>query len=229
MTSAGTDIVSISRIEESIDRFGDRFLHRIFTEREVAYCRARRGRAQGESSAARFAAKEAVIKALKGGAMANWRDIELDSIDEGQLQVLLHGGAAIRARELGLTHINVSVSHEGEYAIAVAIADLDGRPKDRDIEAIDVSSPGACRIPLLDEAEAFSKVHLVLDGGSSVRARNLILVVAKSPAAWQITIRALHMYATLRNLDRPIVSLLCLYPSFLNDISNFISPTPAPA
>jgi holo-[acyl-carrier protein] synthase len=115
----GIDLVEVSRIDESIDRFGDRFLQRLFTHDEIAYARA----CAPECSrrlAARFAAKEAVIKALSlSEAGVGWRDIEVRRLPEGACQLELHGKAAARAAELGVCDMALSLSHDGDYAGAV--------------------------------------------------------------------------------------------------------------
>ncbi len=118
----GIDIVAIRRIRSSLERFGDRFVDRLYTPGEAAYamaapaCRAQR-------LAARFAAKEAVIKALGfGGQALCWRDIEVIRHDSGACAIALHGQAARRARERRVGAIAVSLSHDDDYAIAVVHA-----------------------------------------------------------------------------------------------------------
>lgn len=118
----GLDLVEISRIQESVDRFGDRFLRRLFSDGEIAYAQSRPARS-AEHLAARFAAKEAAIKAfsLSDTGMA-WRDIEVQRSDDGACHLALHGRAAEAAGRLGVTHIALSLSHDGEYAGAVVTA-----------------------------------------------------------------------------------------------------------
>ncbi len=114
---AGTDIIEISRIQEAIERWGEHFLDRIFTDSEV-----RLYRGQGESLAARFAGKEAAIKALDASAgVIGWREIEILSEDSGKPVIHLYGRAQERARELGLAELEISLSHSREYAVAFVI------------------------------------------------------------------------------------------------------------
>ncbi len=123
MLTTGVDLVEIRRVERILERYGDRFLSRVFTPAEILYCRARPA-----ELAARFAAKEAVSKALGVGVrmMArdgiNWLDTEVIGDERGKPLVRLHGRAAERAAELGLTEWAVSLSHTQEYALASVVA-----------------------------------------------------------------------------------------------------------
>jgi holo-[acyl-carrier protein] synthase len=123
MLTAGVDMVEIARVKRVLARHGDRFLARVFTPAEVLYCRGRL-----PELAARFAAKEAVSKALGVGMrmMArdgiNWHDAEIVGDMRGKPLVRLHGRAAERAGELGLTEWAVSLSHTHEHAIAFVVA-----------------------------------------------------------------------------------------------------------
>jgi len=113
----GVDIIEIPRIAEAIGRFGDRFLRRVYTEREIAKYRDR-----APSLATRFAAKEAVMKVLGTGARGvGWHDIEILSDERGKPVVFLHGRAAERAQAIGIASIAVSLSDSKEYAVAVAL------------------------------------------------------------------------------------------------------------
>jgi holo-[acyl-carrier protein] synthase len=113
----GVDIIEIPRIAEAIERFGDRFLRRVYTEREIAKYRDRTS-----SLATRFAAKEAVMKVLGTGARGvGWHDVEILSDERGKPVVFLHGGAAERAQAIGIASIAVSLSDSKEYAVAVAL------------------------------------------------------------------------------------------------------------
>ncbi len=117
----GTDIAEIARIEHSIVRFGQRFLDRIFTPGEIAYCQ--RKRSSAESFAARFAAKEAGAKALGTGIQygVSWLEIEVRR-EPGQRPTLhLSGRAAERAQHLGVCHIALSLTHSRELAMAVVV------------------------------------------------------------------------------------------------------------
>jgi holo-[acyl-carrier protein] synthase len=112
----GIDLVEVSRIQEAINRWGDRFLNRIYTEAEQeAY------KNKINSLAARFAAKEAVIKALNSEGQVSWREIEILAESSGKPVVILYGSTERKSRELGLTGFEVSLSHTRENAIAIVI------------------------------------------------------------------------------------------------------------
>lgn len=116
--TSGIDVIEIERIDRAVDRWGDRFLHRVFTETEVLHCR---GRAQ--SLAGRFAAKEAASKALGVGIRGlSWKDIEVVRGPRGKPVMHLHGKAARIAELQGLTSFEVSITHSRSDAIAVVIA-----------------------------------------------------------------------------------------------------------
>ncbi|MEO8200761.1 MAG: holo-ACP synthase [Gemmatimonadota bacterium] len=118
----GIDLVQVSRIAESLECFGERFLRRIFTEDEIAYACAEPTRT-AERLAARFAAKEATIKALRlAGHPINWRDIEVRRAITGDCAMELHGALSELAASEGHRQLAVSMSHEGDYATAVVIA-----------------------------------------------------------------------------------------------------------
>lgn len=122
MHSIGVDLVEVERIAELVARYGERFLTRVFTEQELAYCRGR-----SPELAARFAAKEAVSKALGVGIQhtdgVGWREIQVVSDARGRPGVELSGTAARRAGELGLSTFALSLSHTREYAIAMLVAE----------------------------------------------------------------------------------------------------------
>jgi holo-[acyl-carrier protein] synthase len=112
----GLDIVRIDRIRGALARFGGRFEGRVLTPGEARYVRGR-----PETFAGRWAAKEAVSKVLGLGVRGiGWRDIEIERLPTGQPAVRLHGRAAARAGQLGLGRVAVSITHEREYAVAVA-------------------------------------------------------------------------------------------------------------
>lgn len=123
MLTTGVDLIEIARVERVLERYGDRFLERVFTPAEVAYCRARPA-----ELAARFAAKEAVAKALGVGVRMlardgiGWHEAEVIGDHRGKPLVCLHGRAAERAETLGLTEWSVSLSHAREHAIAFVVA-----------------------------------------------------------------------------------------------------------
>ena len=115
-TELGIDIVRVSRIADSLARFGDRFTSRVLTPVEAAYVRNR-----PETMAGRWAAKEAVSKVLGLGVRGvGWRDIEIERLPTGQPLVRLHGRAERRAAQLGMGRVAISISHEDEFAVAVA-------------------------------------------------------------------------------------------------------------
>jgi holo-[acyl-carrier protein] synthase len=113
----GTDIVEIARIRQVIDRWGERFLHRVYTEPELNLCGQR-----PQALAASFASKEAVMKLLGTGAKGvGWQDIETLANPSGKPLIKLHGRAQSEADNLGIKEIDVSLAHSREYAIASAI------------------------------------------------------------------------------------------------------------
>jgi holo-[acyl-carrier protein] synthase len=121
-TSVGIDLVRISRISESLELFGAKFLERVFTQAEIAYATAT-PTLTAERLAARFAAKEATIKALDfAEAGVSWRDIEIARRTSGACDVVLHGAALDVAHDRGFEELSVSLSHEGDYATAVVLA-----------------------------------------------------------------------------------------------------------
>ena len=117
----GFDATEIPRIAATIDRYGDRFTHRIFTEGEIAYCMRRRDPAI--HFAGRFASKEAAMKALGTGHSQGvlWRDIEVVRQPGGPPQLKLHGGAARRFAKIGGRSAQLSISHTDTLAFAQAI------------------------------------------------------------------------------------------------------------
>jgi len=117
MNYVGVDIIEISRIEQAIARWGERFLQRIYTERELELYRRK-----PHSLAARFACKEAVMKLLgTGNRGVSWREIETTSQPSGKPRLNLHGRALRKAENLGLKEIDVSLSHCKEYAVASVV------------------------------------------------------------------------------------------------------------
>jgi holo-[acyl-carrier protein] synthase len=120
MLRTGVDLIEVNRIERTIARFGDRFLNRVFTEHELRY-----GAGRPHVLAARFAAKEAVSKLLGCGIQhrdgVDWLEIEVLSGERGDPTLQLSGRAAVRAQELGLREIALSLSHTREHAIAVVV------------------------------------------------------------------------------------------------------------
>ena len=121
IVGTGIDIAEVPRIESSIARFGDRFLQRVFTKAEREYCESKANRV--ERYAARFAAKEAAMKAIGTGWNhgVTWRDVEVCRQPGGRPTIAFHGKAAEFAAKLGAVHIALSLSHTAEYAIAQVI------------------------------------------------------------------------------------------------------------
>jgi holo-[acyl-carrier protein] synthase len=117
----GMDIVETKRIAESLERFGDRFLHRVFLEDEIAYAQSMKF--PHLHLAARFAAKEAISKAFGTGIgkEIGWRDMEIVREPSGQPRVVLHGRAVDYAKSRGVLEIQVSLSHTAEYGAASAV------------------------------------------------------------------------------------------------------------
>jgi holo-[acyl-carrier protein] synthase len=115
-TELGIDIIKVERIRRSIERFGERFSKRVLTPAEQRYVRQR-----PETFAGRWAAKEAVSKVLGLGVRGiGWKEIEVERLPTGQPAVRLHGRAAARAVQLGMERIALSISHESDYAVAIA-------------------------------------------------------------------------------------------------------------
>jgi holo-[acyl-carrier protein] synthase len=115
-TELGIDIIRVDRIRQTLARFGTRFSARVLTDRERRYVRDR-----PETFAGRWAAKEAVSKVLGLGVRGiGWRDIEIERLPTGQPAVRLHGRAEARASQLEMGRIAVSISHESDYAVAIA-------------------------------------------------------------------------------------------------------------
>jgi len=117
----GIDIAEIDRIEAAITRHGAPFLERLFTPREVAYCESHKGKY--ERYAARFAAKEAAMKALGTGWSrgVRWRDIEVTREPSGKPTLRLEGVAAQIAQRMGVRNISLSITHSGNLALAEVI------------------------------------------------------------------------------------------------------------
>ena len=121
VVGVGTDLIEIERIDRSIRRFGERFLARVFTPAEIAFCQ--RKKTSAESFAARFAAKEAAAKALGTGIARgiSWLEIEVIRTPGSAPTLILHGRAARHAHSLGVRHASVSLTHSQSTALAVVI------------------------------------------------------------------------------------------------------------
>jgi holo-[acyl-carrier protein] synthase len=121
IVGSGVDLCEVARIRNAIERHGRRFLERVYTDREIAY--AERKANLYERYAARFAAKEAGMKALgtgwRGGV--KWRDFEVTNLASGRPTLHFHGRAAEYARKLGIENISLSITHTSEQAVAIVI------------------------------------------------------------------------------------------------------------
>jgi holo-[acyl-carrier protein] synthase len=129
IVGTGIDLVEIPRIQQSVDRFGQRFLDRVFTAAEQAYC-LRKQRNAAESLAARFAAKEAASKALGTGIShgVSWREIEVVRAPGGRPGLRFHGRAAEIAGRLGVRNAALSLTHTADLAIASVVLENDSEP-----------------------------------------------------------------------------------------------------
>ena len=115
----GIDIIEIARIQRTIDRWGETFLHRVYTESELGLCREK-----PSSLASRFAGKEAVMKALGTGTKGiSWREIEILAEPSGKPVVHLNGKAQERATDLGLDKLAISLSDSKQHAIAFVVGE----------------------------------------------------------------------------------------------------------
>jgi holo-[acyl-carrier protein] synthase len=118
----GIDVVEIERVARSIERYGSRFLERVYTAAEITYCQRKRRNA-AESFAARFAAKEAGAKALGTGIGfgVTWRELEVGREPAGRPLLLLHGRAAEIAASLGVRRSSLSITHTRTQSMALVI------------------------------------------------------------------------------------------------------------
>ena len=125
----GADLVEIAQVAQSVATFGDRYLRRVFTARELAYCMAR-GRRPAPHLAARFAAKEATAKALRAGDRPlDWRWIEVARRADGSCGLRLHEGMRALCKRRGVGALSLSMTHDGAYAFAVVVCSAAPRPR----------------------------------------------------------------------------------------------------
>jgi holo-[acyl-carrier protein] synthase len=116
--AVGVDIIEVDRVRKVYERHGERFLKRVYTEEEVRQCRGKPARLAG-----RFAAKEAISKALGTGLHGvSWREMEIVQLRSGRPTVRLHGVAKLRAFQLGLNAFDVSIADLASFSIAIAVA-----------------------------------------------------------------------------------------------------------
>jgi len=119
MLITGIDIIEIARIGEVLNKYGVRFLNRIYTDSEQKYCKGR-----AAQLASRFAAKEAVMKALGTGIRGvGWKDIEIKRERGGPPYIQLHGRGQARASIMGLSEISLSLSHSNDFAVASVVGE----------------------------------------------------------------------------------------------------------
>jgi holo-[acyl-carrier protein] synthase len=118
---SGIDLTEVARIRQAIDRHGERFVRRVYTDREIKYVERKANRF--ERYAARFAAKEAGMKALGTGwhRGVHWKDFEVSNLPSGRPTLLLHGTAGTIAAELGVKQISLSLTHTAETGMAFVI------------------------------------------------------------------------------------------------------------
>ena len=121
IVGTGIDIIEVPRVAAAIERFGDRFLRRIYTPAEISYCQSKRNAA--ERFAARFAAKEAAMKAIGTGLRKGvvWTDVEVRREPGGRPTLHFSGSAASHAAALGMKRVSLSLSHTAEIATAQVI------------------------------------------------------------------------------------------------------------
>ena len=121
IVGTGVDLCEVGRLREAMERYGDRFKHRIFTDREIAY--SERKANLYERYAARFAAKEAGMKALGTGWRGGigWRDFEVTNLSSGRPTLAFHGRAGEMANRLGVRNVALSLTHTRDQAMAMVI------------------------------------------------------------------------------------------------------------
>ncbi|MDI6703835.1 MAG: holo-ACP synthase [bacterium] len=120
----GIDLVEINRMRETIERFGERFLERVFTKNEIGYCQTHKDKY--EHLAARFAAKEALLKAISvGWPKVSFRDVEVVNTRSGSPKIGVYGRAKDLLDKLNLQNISLTISHTKDYATAVVIIEVE--------------------------------------------------------------------------------------------------------
>lgn len=121
IAGTGLDVAEVDRVRAAIERFGRRFIERVYTPTEIAYVERKANRF--ERYAARFAAKEAGMKAIGTGWRygVRWRDFEVANLPSGKPTLLLHGVAALFAERLGVKSVSLSITHTAAFAVAFVI------------------------------------------------------------------------------------------------------------
>ena len=121
IVGSGVDLCEVERMREAMERHGERFKNRVFTDREIAYAESKANRF--ERYAARFAAKEAGMKALGTGWRGGlgWRDLEVTNLATGRPTLAFHGKAAEIAAKLGIRNVALSLTHTADQAMAMVI------------------------------------------------------------------------------------------------------------
>jgi holo-[acyl-carrier protein] synthase len=121
IVGTGIDITEVPRVAAAIDRFGERFLNRVYTAKEIAYCRSKKNAV--ERFAARFAAKEAAMKAIGTGLRqgVTWHDVEVGREPGGRPTIIFSGRAAEFAAKLGSKRVHLSITHSEQTAIASVV------------------------------------------------------------------------------------------------------------
>ena len=124
MVTCGTDIIKVSRVKDSIEKIGDTFLKRVYTDEEIEYCESRR-MCKYQSYAARFAAKEAIYKAISPdkGSEAVCKYAEVCKYENGKPYINLYGELKKIADKENIKNIEISLSHDDDYAIACVVID----------------------------------------------------------------------------------------------------------
>ena len=125
IVGTGIDIAEVERVAASIERFGKRFLERVFTPEEIRYCESKANKA--ERYAGRFAAKEAAMKAIGTGWSrgVRWQDVEVTRVPGGRPTMVFHGKAAEFFRKLGAVRAQLSITHTKQLAMAQVILEAD--------------------------------------------------------------------------------------------------------
>ena len=121
----GLDVCEIARIRHNLERYGPRFIDRLLTPAERAYCEKRKDTAV--PFAGRFAAKEAAVKALGGSPGLRWRDMEILPVEREKPRLVLHGTASRIARDLGASRVHLTITHDAGVAAAVVILETGER------------------------------------------------------------------------------------------------------